>query len=109
MSGNTAPSPDEEVTLRTSVLLLLMDGLNMILQLMSEREALATLTTGERLDPVSRVEAREVTAEVERRGELVRADLADVLSLSVTEGVLPQRPGVLERLPAGLADTEPDI
>ena len=109
MSGNTAPSPDKEVTLRTPVLLLLMDGLNMILQLMPEREALATLTTGEGLDPVSRVEAGEVAAEVERRGELVRADLADVLSLSVTEGVLPQRPGVLEQLPAGLADTEPDI
>ena len=109
MSGNTAPSPNQEVTLRTPVLLLLMDGLNMILQLMPEREALATLATGEGLDPVSRVEAREVAAEVERRGELVRADLTDVLSLSVTEGVLPQRPRVLERLPAGLADTEPDI
>ena len=109
MSGNTAPSPDGKITLRTPVLLLLVDGLNMILQLVFERESLAALTTGERLDSVSRVEAREMATEVERRGKFVRADLAGELLVPVTERVLLQRPGIFEGFPTSLTDTETDV
>jgi len=107
MSGNTATSAYQKVALRTPVLLKLVDGLNVLLQLVLERETFATLSTGERLDSVSRVETREVTVEVERRGESLEANVTAELLVAVTESVLLQRAGVLESFATGLTNTLP--
>ena len=66
MSGHTAPPPHQEVAVRTPIFLVLVNGLYVFLQLVLQREALATLMTGKRLDPVSWVKPREMSVEVER-------------------------------------------
>ena len=82
--------------MRTPVLLVLVDRLDVFLQLVLQREALATLVTGQRLNPISRVKPREMSVEVERRGEGLTADFAAVIRGPVAEHVLLQRASILE-------------
>ena len=56
MSGHTAPPPDQDVAVRTPILLVLVDSLDVFLQLVLERKPFTTMMTGQRLDPISWME-----------------------------------------------------
>ena len=96
MPGHAAPPAYQEVAVRKPIFLVLMDRLDVLLQLVLQRESLATLVTGQRLDPISRVEPGEMSVEVERGGEGLPADCAAIVSAPVAEGVLLQRARILE-------------
>ena len=82
--------------MRTPIFLVLMDRLDVFLQLVLQREPFATLLTGQRLHPVSRVEPGEMSVKVERRGKRLRADCAAIVLVAVAKGVLLQRARILE-------------
>ena len=96
MPGHAAAPAYQEVAVRAPIFLVLMDRLDVLLQLVLQREPLATLVTGQRLDPVSWVEPGEMSVEVERRGKGLQADCAAIVGAAVTEGVLLQRARILE-------------
>ena len=91
--------------MRTPIFLVLVDGLNVFLQLVLQREPFTTVVAGQRLHAVSWVESGEMSVEVDRRGEGLQADCAPVVGAAVAEGVLLQRARILERLSTGLTDT----
>ena len=90
--------------MRAAVLDLLVHGLDVLLQLMFEREAAVALGAVERLAAGLGVEPAGVAGQVERGGELLLALPAPELGRAVAVAVLTQRARLFKCLAARLTN-----